>query len=88
MIMSNNFKIPFKTLDMNLVLHYSKKMRPKAEIQKKLLQISAFFLFSNIRKGRLLYIHPVGRLVGRLVGRSVDVTIDFFSIYRGIKALY
>ena len=36
MIMSNNFKIPFKTLDMNLVLHYSKKMRPKAEIQTKL----------------------------------------------------
>ena len=36
-----------------------------------ILQISAFFLFSNIRKGRLLYIHPVGWLVGRLVGRSV-----------------
>ena len=33
------------------------------------LQISAFFLFSNIRKGRLLYIRPVGRLVGRSVGR-------------------
>ena len=33
------------------------------------LQISAFFLFSNIRKGRLPYIRPVGRLVGRLVGR-------------------
>ena len=36
MIMSNNFEIPLKTLDMNLVLHYSKKMRPKAEIQTKL----------------------------------------------------
>ena len=36
MIMSNKFKISFKTLDMNLVLHYSKKMRPKAEIQTKL----------------------------------------------------
>ena len=35
------------------------------------LQISAFLLFSNIRKGRLLYIRPVGRLVGRSVGRSV-----------------
>ena len=46
------------------------------------LQISAFFLFSNIRKGRLLYIHPVGWLVGRLVGWSVDVTINFFNIYR------
>ena len=28
------------------------------------MQFSAFFLFSNFRKGRLLYIHPVGRLVG------------------------
>ena len=28
------------------------------------LQISASFLFSNIRKGRLLYIHPIGRSVG------------------------
>ena len=36
-----------------------------------LLQISAFFLFSNIRKGRLLYIHPVGWLVGQSVGRLV-----------------
>ena len=42
------------------------------------LQISAFFLFSNIRKGRLLYIRPVGRLVGWLV----DVTINSFNIYR------
>ena len=25
------------------------------------LQISAFFLFSNFQKGRLLYIRPVGR---------------------------
>ena len=32
-----------------------------------------FFLFSNIRKGRLLC---------RLVGWSVDVTINFFNIYR------
>ena len=29
--------------------------------QSLVLQISAFFLFSNIRKGRLLYIRPVGR---------------------------
>ena len=29
-----------------------------------LLQISAFFLFSDFRKGRLLYICPVGWLVG------------------------
>ena len=34
-----------------------------------------FFLFSNFRKGRLLYIRPVGRLVGWLV----DVTINFFQ---------
>ena len=33
------------------------------------------FLFSYFRKGRLLYIHPVGRSVGRLV----DVTISFFQ---------
>ena len=39
-----------------------------------LLQISAFFLFSDFRKGRLLYICPVGWLV--------DVTINFFNIYR------
>ena len=31
-------------------------------------QISAFFLFSNFRKGRLLYIHPVGWSVGWSVG--------------------
>ena len=37
-----------------------------------------FFLFSNFRKGRLLYIHPVGRLTSPLI----------FSIYTGIKALY
>ena len=49
----------------------------------EVLQISAFFLFSNIRKGRLLYIHPVGWSVGW----SVDVTINF-SIYRGKRALY
>ena len=36
------------------------------------LQFSAFFLFSNFRKGRLLYICPVGWLV--------DVTINFFNI--------
>ena len=42
------------------------------------LQISAFFLFSNFRKGRLPYIRPVGRLTSPL----------FFSIYTGIKALY
>ena len=45
-----------------------------------------FFLFSNIRKGRLLYICPVGWLVGRLVGRSTSPLI--LSIYTGIKALY
>ena len=39
---------------------------------------AAFFLFSNFRKGRLLYIHPVGRLTSPLI----------FSIYTGIKALY
>ena len=50
------------------------------------LQISAFFLFSNIRKGRLLYIHPVGWLVGWSVGWSTSPLI--FSIYTGIKALY
>ena len=44
-----------------------------------LLQISAFFLFSNIRKGRLLYIRPVGRLVGRSVGRLTSPLI-FFNI--------
>ena len=43
-----------------------------------ILQISAFFLFPNFQKGRLLYIHPVGRSVGWLV----DVTINFFDIYR------
>ena len=37
-----------------------------------------FFLFSNFRKGRLLYICHVGRLVGWLV----DVTINLFNIYR------
>ena len=42
------------------------------------MQFSAFFLFSNFRKGRLLYIHPVGRLTSPLI----------FSIYTGIKALY
>ena len=52
---------------------------------KQELQISAFSLFSNIRKGRLLYIHPVGWLVGRLVGWLTSPLI--FSIYRGIKAL-
>ena len=44
-----------------------------------ILQISAFFLFPNFQKGRLLYIHPVGRSVGWLVGGLVDVTIDFFQ---------
>ena len=46
--------------------------------QFQFLQISAFFLFSNIRKGRL----PNICSVGRLVGWSVDVTINFFNIYR------
>ena len=35
-----------------------------------------FFYFLTFEKGRLLYIHPVGRLVGW----SVDVTINFFNI--------
>ena len=35
-----------------------------------------FFYFLTFEKGRLLYIHPVGRLVGWLV----DVTINFFNI--------
>ena len=48
-------------------------------LSAKSLQISAFFLFSNFRKGRLLYIHPVSR--------SVDVTIIFFNIYRHISPL-
>ena len=37
--------------------------------------VQIFFLFSNFRKGRLLYIHPVGWSVGWLV----DVTINFFQ---------
>ena len=41
------------------------------------LQISAFFLLSNFRKGRLPYIRPVGRLVGRLASPLI-----FFNIYR------
>ena len=41
-----------------------------------------FFLFSNIRKGRLLYIRPVGWLVGWSTSPLI------FSIYTGIKALY
>ena len=48
----------------------------------RVLQISAFFLFSNFGKGRLLYIRPVGWLVGWSVGWSVDVTINFFNIHR------
>ena len=51
-----------------------------------------FFYCLNFEKGRLPYIHRVGWLVGRLVGwlvgRLVGVTIIFFSIYTGIKALY
>ena len=47
-------------------------------IKRAFLQISAFFLLSYFRKGRLLYIRPVGRLVGW----SVDVTINSFNIYR------
>ena len=52
--------------------------------------IANLCLFSNIRKGRLLYIRPVGRLVaqftGWLVGRSTSPLIVL--IYAGIKALY
>ena len=40
------------------------------------------FLFSNFRKGRLLYIRPVGRLVGWLTSPLIC------SIYTGIRALY
>ena len=47
-----------------------------------LLQISAFFLLSKFRKGRLLNLCPVTRSVGWSVGRSVGVTIIFFNIYR------
>ena len=46
--------------------YYLVKYCPETVIH--LLQISAFFLFSNIRKGRLLYIRPVGRSVGWSVG--------------------
>ena len=48
-----------------------------------LLQISAFFLLSKFRKGRLLYIRPVGWSVGW----SVGVTINFFNIYRHTSLL-
>ena len=44
-----------------------------------LLQISAFFLFSNFRKRQIALYSPC-RLVGRSVGRLVDVTINFFNI--------
>ena len=47
----------------------------------QLLQISAFFLFSNFRKRQIALYSPC-RLVGRSVGRLVDVTINFFNIYR------
>ena len=46
-----------------------------------LLQISAFFLFSNFRKRQIALYSPC-RLVGRLTSPLI------FSIYRGIKALY
>ena len=46
------------------------------------LQISAFFLFSNFRKRQIALYSPC-RLVGRLTSPLI-----FFSIYRGIKALY
>ena len=39
-----------------------------------------FFYFLTFEKGRLPYIHPVGW--------SVAVTLNFFNIYTGIKALY
>ena len=44
-----------------------------------LLQISAFFLFSNFRKRQIALYSP-GWLVGWSVGWSVDVTINFFNI--------
>ena len=47
-----------------------------------ILQISAFFLFFNFRKGRLPYIRPVGRLVGRLTSPL------FFQYINKIKALF
>ena len=45
-----------------------------------LLQISAFFLFSNFRKGRLLYIHLVGRLVCQLYDHPDDPVSPCSSI--------
>ena len=48
------------------------------------LQISAFFLFSNFRKRQIALYSPC-RLVGWLVGLRHHL---FFSIYRGIKALF
>ena len=50
---------------------------------QQFLQISAFFLI--FEEGRLLYIHPVGRLVGWSVGRLVDVTINFFQCIEAYK---
>ena len=48
-----------------------------------------FFYFLTFEKGRLLYIHPVGRSVGqsvgRSVGRSVSVTINFASFPEQIR---
>ena len=44
-------------------LYKTRRQKLMQEFHHK-LQISAFFLFSNFRKGRLLYIHPVGRSVG------------------------
>ena len=49
-----------------------------------LLQISAFFLLSKFRKGRLLNLCPVTRSVGWSVGRSVGVTINLLTQYHFI----
>ena len=43
--------------------------------------IANLCLFSNIRKGRLLYIRPVGWSVGRLVGRLVGRRHHYFFQY-------
>ena len=53
-----------------------------SQVRLNIVLIANLCLFSNIRKGRLLYIRPVGRSVGRLTSPL------FFSIYTGIKALY
>ena len=50
------------------------------------MQFSAFFLFSNFRKGRLLYIHPVGRLVDVTINFSICNSLPFFYFLTFKKA--